>query len=163
MRNWREWILTFFGAGLVPKAPGTVGSVAAALGVVILHLAVSANVSFFTWNLILLICALTASAGMVFLGPWAVQHYGTKDPQRVVLDEAAAIFVTMIFLPIVPGTRGLWTVLMALLAFRLFDITKPPPCRNLEKLPHGWGILSDDLMAGVYANLLCQLATRWLL
>jgi len=52
-------------------------------------------------------------------------------------------------------------LLAGFLAFRIFDITKPPPARQLERLPAGWGILLDDLAAAVYANLLCQIIFRW--
>jgi phosphatidylglycerophosphatase A len=51
-------------------------------------------------------------------------------------------------------------VLSAFVAFRLFDILKPPPIRRLEELPHGWGVLMDDLLAGVYANVAAQLLAR---
>jgi phosphatidylglycerophosphatase A len=56
----------------------------------------------------------------------------------------------------------LLTLAVAFAAFRLFDVTKPPPARQLEKLPGGWGILLDDLAAAVYANILCQIALRGL-
>jgi phosphatidylglycerophosphatase A len=69
----------------------------------------------------------------------------------------------MLFLPVRGEWRELWVVLIAFVAFRFFDILKPPPCRQLEKLPAGWGILMDDLMAGVYANLASQLVIRFLL
>jgi phosphatidylglycerophosphatase A len=65
--------------------------------------------------------------------------------------------------PVRGDWRELWVVLVAFGAFRIFDVWKPPPCPQLEKLPEGWGILMDDLMAGVYANLLAQLATRTLM
>jgi phosphatidylglycerophosphatase A len=60
-----------------------------------------------------------------------------------------------------PTSHGLpLTLLLAFAAFRLFDVTKPPPARQLEHLPAGWGILMDDLAAAVYANLLCQIILR---
>ena len=69
----------------------------------------------------------------------------------------------MLLLPVITGWREVIVVVCAFASFRLFDVTKPPPCRALEKLPEGWGILLDDLMAGVYANLLAQVVTRGLL
>jgi phosphatidylglycerophosphatase A len=54
-------------------------------------------------------------------------------------------------------------VLVAFAAFRVFDILKPPPCRQLEKYPFGWGVLLDDLMAGVYANMVAQILLRFLI
>jgi len=156
--SWRELTVTFFGAGRSPKAPGTVGSFAATILIALLHLI--PGLSFTQWNVILLCGCVISCFGMVVLGPWAVTHYGTKDPQSVVLDEVAAVFLTMLFLPMFTDWRGWLMIFMAFAAFRAFDITKPPPCNHLEKLPHGWGILCDDLMAAVYANLVCQVVAR---
>jgi phosphatidylglycerophosphatase A len=64
---------------------------------------------------------------------------------------------------LVPMRRCAWVVLAGFIAFRVFDVTKPPPARQLEKLPEGWGILLDDLAAAVYANLACQVLFRWIL
>ena len=103
------------------------------------------------------------SALNVWMAPWAIAEFGDKDPSRFVLDEAAGICLTILLLP----TRTGWDVginlAAAFLAFRVFDITKPPPCRQLEHLPQGWGILLDDLMAAVYANLVCQVFLRWVM
>jgi phosphatidylglycerophosphatase A len=160
----RQWIVTFGGAGKSPVAPGTVGSLATAAVIFLIFLIWR---SFWLNNPILfqgmLIAGiLFASFGMVRLGPWAVEFFGRKDPGPVVLDEVAGLCLTMLLLPLRADSRELWIVLMAFVSFRLFDVTKPPPCRLLEKLPMGWGILMDDLMAGVYANLLCQVVTRLL-
>ena len=62
-----------------------------------------------------------------------------------------------------PGWREGYVLLATFLAFRLFDVWKPWPCRQLERLPAGWGILADDLGAAVYANVLCQLVLRLLI
>jgi phosphatidylglycerophosphatase A len=73
---------------------------------------------------------------------------GLKDPSPVVIDEAAGLFVTLLYLPAGPLTVALGFVL-----FRVMDIVKPPPARAAEGLPGGWGIVVDDLIAGAYANL----------
>jgi phosphatidylglycerophosphatase A len=96
----------------------------------------------------------------VQLAPWAIAEFGDKDPGRFVLDEAAGICLTILFLPARSGWSVGITLAAAFLAFRVFDITKPPPCKRLEHLPEGWGILCDDLMAAVYANLVCQVFLR---
>ena len=71
------------------------------------------------------------------------------------------------FVDSLPPARTGWgtgiNLAAAFLAFRIFDITKPPPARQLERLPAGWGILLDDLAAAVYANLVCQVLLRWVL
>jgi phosphatidylglycerophosphatase A len=104
------------------------------------------------------------SALNLALAPWAIAHFGSKDPGKFVLDEAAGICLTILFLPVHPGWMGAGiTLLAAFIAFRFFDITKIPPARQLEHLPGGWGILMDDLAAAVYANIVCQIVLRWIL
>ncbi len=97
----------------------------------------------------------------VGLAPWAIVEFGDKDPGRFVLDEAAGICLTILLLPARSGWDVGINLAAAFLAFRVFDITKPPPCKRLEHLPLGWGIFCDDLMAAVYANLVCQVILRW--
>ena len=109
------------------------------------------------------------------------QHAGTKDPQYVVIDEVSGVHLTLILslAPVAPmvflrpedaATFALysgmsilnWKFLLAgFLLFRLFDIAKPFPCRRLEKLPGGWGIMADDWMAGVYAAICLRLALHF--
>jgi phosphatidylglycerophosphatase A len=109
------------------------------------------------------------------------QHAGTKDPQFVVIDEVSGVHLTLILslAPLAPmvflrpedaATFALysgmsvlnWKFLLAgFLLFRLFDIAKPFPCRRLEKLPGGWGIMADDWMAGVYAAICLRLALHF--
>ena len=156
----REWIVTFFGAGKSPVAPGTAGSLATAGIILLLHHWIATPLSF---NLALIAGIILAGAASVALGPWAIGHFGRKDPGPFVLDEVAGVCLTMLMLPVRNEGRELWVVVTAFIAFRIFDVSKPPPCRLLEKLPAGWGILMDDLMAAVYANLLSQLVTRFLL
>ncbi len=115
------------------------------------------------WQLLLLVGLLLSSIISIALGKWAVRYYHRKDPQMFVLDEVAGICMTNLFLPIKAGPGGWVTIALAFVAFRLFDVTKPPPARQLEKLPAGWGILLDDLAAGVFANLVCQLLLRLVL
>ena len=77
---------------------------------------------------------------------------GEKDPSSAVIDEVAGMGIAMLAIP------NQWPfVIMAIILFRLFDIWKPYPIRELEKLPGGWGIMTDDLLAGVYANVWIQI------
>jgi phosphatidylglycerophosphatase A len=124
------------------------------------HLALRDSPPLFQVFLVLLL--IIASCAAVQFGRWAIDFYGRKDPGPFVLDEVGGVCLTMLFLPVRGDWRELWVVLVAFAAFRFFDILKPPPCRQLEQLPAGWGILMDDLMAGVYANLACQLVVRFL-
>jgi phosphatidylglycerophosphatase A len=108
----------------------------------------------------MVLVAIVSSIICVALGPFAEKHFGKKDPGQVTIDEWAGQAVALLGLPVASGA-GLWiTVAAAFVAFRVFDIVKPPPARQLEKLPHGWGVLLDDLAAGVYANIVCQVLLR---
>lgn len=159
----RKWIVTFGGAGLSPIMPGTAGSLLATLLLFVLYLAVR-PINLWTWNSLLILGVLVFSALCVKLGPFAVEYFKRKDPGPMVLDEVAGICLTLLFQPISTGRSVLATFAAAFVAFRIFDILKPPPARQLERLPAGWGILLDDLAAAVYANILCQVMLRlWLL
>lgn len=98
---------------------------------------------------------LTVSALIVVAGAWSARltekALGVEDPGPVVIDEVVGMFVSLLWLP------ATWpVVLAAFLAFRVFDIVKPWPAGRLEHVPGGWGVMADDVMAGVYANLLVQ-------
>jgi phosphatidylglycerophosphatase A len=112
------------------------------------------------WNAILAAGILVYGALCVAFGQWATEYYGRKDPGACVLDEGAGICLTALFLPLNPGSEY-WALGAVFVAFRVFDILKPPPAKQLERLPYGWGILLDDLAAAVYANLVCQFLMRW--
>jgi phosphatidylglycerophosphatase A len=163
--DWRRWVVTFGGSGMSPVAPGTAGSVAATvlLGLIVWALDRSGRpvAAFDPVWVGLLIAGLLLFGGLcVALGRWTKEYYGRKDPGACVLDEAAGICLTALFVPIHPAGHGYGTLLAVLVAFRVFDISKLPPARQLEGLPEGWGILLDDLAAAVYANVVCQILFR---
>jgi phosphatidylglycerophosphatase A len=141
---WAWTVATFFGAGLGRPGPGTWGSVAALLlwGVV-------AWLYHPTPNGLLLVVfvgiALSIAAG-VPAATIAARESGRHDPQFVVIDEVAGQWIALIGSP-ADFRHGI----IALILFRLFDIAKPFPARQLEKLPEGWGIVFDDVAAGLYA------------
>jgi phosphatidylglycerophosphatase A len=91
------------------------------------------------------------------VGTWAAEatarHLGRRDPGEVVIDEVAGQLFALLFLPPTVGV-----LLLAFLLFRLFDIWKPFPIRRLERWPGGLGIMADDVLAGVYANLALRVA-----
>lgn len=74
------------------------------------------------------------------------------DPSIVVIDEIVGVWITLLFLP-----KTSLIVAAAFFAFRFFDIVKPPPARQLERVPKGWGIMLDDVVAGIYANIAVQI------
>ena len=147
----RKALVSAGGLGYLPIAPGTWGSLA---GVGIFLLAGLSGWPFLT-ALICLGGVVVFSALTVGLGDWAYCHYGSKDPSPVVIDEVAGYLVAVLFLPI-DGANLYYSAGCAFFVFRIFDIIKPTPARQFERFRGGWGILADDLMAGVYANLLCQ-------
>ncbi len=134
-------LATGFGAGYSPVAPGTAGTLVA----VPLALLLPAGA----------IAQAAALAAVIAVSIWAAdvtaRRVGLKDPGLIVADEIAGFFVSVAFLP--PTTT---TLVAGFLLFRLFDIAKPPPCRQAEALPGGLGVVADDLLAGVYANLVLR-------
>ena len=148
MDRLRMFLATSCGLGLSPWAPGTFGT----LGGVAIAWVLRGTEAYLLW--VLLTIAVLYALGRV-LGSWAEVHAGGKDPQFFVLDEVVGYLVTVAW---VQGPSVL-TLLMAFLFFRLFDITKPPPIRRLERAGGGDGIMLDDVMAGVYA-LACLTLVR---
>lgn len=160
----RRWIVTLFGAGLMPAAPGTAGSLATAAALYGLYILIGqgAAVAYGLWQIGLIAGLLVFSVLTVGLGGWANRHFGRKDPGSFVLDEAAGICLTWLALPVFAIGQQVWVAAAVFVAFRVFDIIKPWPAKKLETLPAGWGILLDDLAAAVYANIACQILLRWI-
>jgi phosphatidylglycerophosphatase A len=105
---------------------------------------------------------LAAAVG-IGLGRWAVEFFHSEDPKPFVLDEVAGQWLALIAIPF-HSTGGLFlAVTTQFFLFRFFDIVKPPPARQAESLPFGWGVVTDDLAAGVYANIVGQIIFRLLL
>jgi phosphatidylglycerophosphatase A len=98
-----------------------------------------------------LVVLLFAFAVGVYTADKAAPEWG-KDPGQVVVDEGVGFLFTVALLP-----TDIWTVIVAFFVFRVLDIIKPPPARQLEALPGGWGIVVDDVVAGIYGNLLIRL------
>ena len=149
----RKLLVSFFGLGYGPMAPGTWGSGGALAVFLLLFFTVGAP----WWLLAVLIAA--ACAVCVALGGWAVKFYASPDPKPVVIDEVAGMWLSLL---LVPQDRIAWMLPMAFILFRVFDIVKLPPARQAERLPAGWGILCDDLVAGIQANVLLQVTFRLL-
>ena len=152
---WAWTVATFFGAGFGKPGPGTWGSVAAFLlwSLVGIGLHVSSQAL-----LILLITGIAASVAVgVPAATIAARESGKHDPGFVVIDEVAGQWIALLFSP-ADWRHGL----IALILFRLFDISKPFPARQLEKLPEGWGIVFDDVAAGLYALGVASLLRFWI-
>lgn len=147
----RVMLATSFGFGFSPFAPGTAGTIPAVLVYILIAQIPDARVQM--W---LIACALVVSCFLtVALGHWAERHWGKKDPRNLVIDEVAGYFLVVLLFRV----ENVWlTAVWAFLAARFFDIVKPPPARQLEALPAGWGMLLDDLAASFYAVLFLYLA-----
>ena len=136
-------IATVFGIGYVPFASGTFG---AAAGLVL-------------WWLLPGTAAAQAAAILVLLalGSWsgsvAERHFGTNDPSAVVIDEVMGMLITLFMIPV--GWAG---AMFGFFLFRAADVIKPFPANRFERLPGGFGVMADDGMAAVYANLALRLA-----
>jgi len=147
-------IATFFGVGYIKPGPGTWGSLAAAL------LWLGAAAAFHRSPHSLLISLVVAIVITIALGVPAAtiaeRQSGRTDPGFVVIDEVIGQWIALL------GCPGDWAHgLIALVLFRLFDITKPFPVRRLERLPGGWGIVFDDVAAGLYALIVASLIRIW--
>ena len=158
--------ITVLGSGYAPAASGSWGSLVALVLYAILWFALAraVNAGLFVVTAATLVGIALACVLSVHWGEWAIATFGRKDPKQFVLDEFAGQWIALLWLPIAtsagPKTLALvWGVQFFL--FRLFDVLKPPPARQLERLPAGWGILLDDVFAGVYANLAGQALFRW--
>jgi len=128
--------------GYVPLAPGTAGSLVALAA----WLALAPGAA---WTLGVL-CPLAAFA--VFAAGEVARVRGMADPPEVVIDEAVGMLVCLVFAP-----PGLAAAILAFAAFRILDIAKPFPVRQVERLPGGWGIVADDGVAGCYAGAAVRL------
>lgn len=158
---FRKFLVTGLGTGYLPLAPGTWGS-AAVVGTYLLLVWVFGGRGVFV-NAVLAAICLAACVVCVTLGRFAEVAFGREDPRQCTIDEWAGQALALLLLPL-PAlwSQRLLVAGVALVAFRLFDTIKPPPLRRLEKLPHGWGVLLDDLAAGLYANLCAQVLLRYL-
>ena len=144
---WASLIATFFGAGRLKPGPGTWGSLATvALWAILAHFLPS------SWLIPVNIClALLAVAVGIPAATQVARASGLKDPQFVVIDETAGQLITLIGAPLA------WKSFLAgFILFRAFDIVKPPPVRQLERLPEGTGIVVDDVAAGLYGLAVMQ-------
>ena len=137
---------TFFYLGYSPIAPGTAGTI----GGVILFYFLS-NFSLYIY--------ISFLVGFIILSVWVSAKasciFGETDPKQVVVDEVCGYLVTMFLI-----SPSLKNIILGFFLFRLLDIIKPPPVRSSERLPGGFGIVSDDVVAGIYANIILQVITR---
>lgn len=134
---------TGLGIGYIGKGAGTVAAVACCICWYFLQLNGPQNIAALAITLVITLVGIWSSA--------VVEKTWGKDPQRVVIDEIAGMCISLLFLPVTVKY-----LLAGLVLFRFFDIAKPLMISRMEKLPGGWGIMLDDVLAGVYANIILQ-------
>ena len=149
---WAWAIGTFFGAGLLKPGPGTYGSAAALiLWIVSAQTLHPAHLPLYT-----AIAAVVATLIGIPAATIVARESGREDPGHVVIDEVAGQLIALILCP--PD----WPhAILALILFRLFDILKPPPIRQFERIPAGTGIMLDDVAAGLFALAVFTLIHLW--
>ena len=146
MRRLAILLGTFFYTGFFPFAPGTFSSFAVLLALYFIN--ISDAVIIIGISIILFFIG-------VFVSFILEKEWG-KDPSRIVIDEAVGMLLSIVFLP---RTYLIWGI--AFLIFRFFDITKPYPIKSIEKLKGGWGVMSDDVLAGIYTSILMNIIIRF--
>ena len=171
--EWRktDWfttlVVTFFGSGMSPKAPGTIGSLVATIAVYPMAILavklfsnsgheIDANHFYYIFaNPFFLIAAIVVFFAAIPFVNKAMKDTGTEDPGWIVIDEVCGIFMTFAII------NPKWIVHTPYIAlplgfalFRFFDILKPLGIHRFEKFPRGWGVMADDLLGGLYAGLL---------
>ena len=148
---WSTLVATFFGIGHLHPGPGTWGSAATVFLWALLAHFLPVNAQAPTVIALAIVITLVGIPAATRVARAA----GKKDPQFVVIDEVAGQLIALIAAPLK------WkTFLAGFILFRAFDIIKPPPVRQLEKLPEGTGIVLDDVAAGLYALVVMQLLSR---
>jgi phosphatidylglycerophosphatase A len=136
-------LATWFGCGLVPVAPGTAGSV----GALPVYL-----VAVLGGRAVVLAAAVLVTAVGVWAATLVERESRTKDPQEVVIDEVAGMLITLL-----PVAAPSWqSVGAGFVIFRILDSLKPWPVRDFEKLPSGWGIVFDDVAAGILGAVILE-------
>ena len=140
-------LATGFGVGFSPIAPGTMGTLVA----IPVYLLLS-QIPFPLYELTLVTFFFFSS----WISENAEKHFGKKDDQRIVIDEVMGFLVTMLWVP-----KTIFFVIFGFFLFRFFDILKPFPIRHLErKWKGGYGVVFDDVLAGIYANIVLQVIDK---
>ena len=147
-------VTTFFGSGMSPKAPGTMGSLAAAVVAYPMALAASQSGVMIGAHIIFLVAALVVFFGAIPFVNKAMRDTGTEDPGWIVIDEVCGVFMALAFVPAGTIVAHPWILAIAFGLFRFFDILKPLGIHRFEKFPGAWGVMADDLLGGIYAGLL---------
>lgn len=150
MRKLNIILATVFGAGYFPKAPGTIGTLVAA----IIYFYLPAQIFDYTISILpvyLFLIMVCLSLISVYICSDAEKTLG-HDDGKIVIDEFFGYFFAVFFLP-----KTILVIFLAFIIFRFFDIVKPPPIFQIQKMKAGWGIMADDILAGIFANVVIRI------
>jgi phosphatidylglycerophosphatase A len=148
MMKLHKLVATALGIGYVGKGGGTLAAVA----LCIIWILIPAGGLTNYWQVFITIL-------VIIVGVWSgnvVDRVWGKDSSKVVIDEVAGMMVSLLLIPV-----AVKYIITALVLFRFFDIVKPFFIRKMEALPKGWGVMADDLLAGIYANVILQLIVHY--
>jgi len=147
MRNFIiKTLSTFFYVGYLPFMPGTFASIA---GILLIYLLKGSSVTYILFTLVLTILGFLISGK-------AEQIFNKKDAKFIVIDEVSGILLGFLFIP-----YDIKLIVMAFILFRILDAFKPYPSDRLQRLAGSIGIMSDDIVAGLYTNIILQVVSRF--
>ena len=151
MKNFAILIATFFNVGKFPVAPGTVASFITTIVVFLFNY-------FYSPDPLIMILAIVI---IFFIGivpsRIAEKHFGHKDPHEIVIDEVPGQMISLLFLPAVLSIKSIAAYLAGFFIFRFFDIFKPTPVKQADRIKGGFGIMIDDILAGLYSLMTIHL------
>jgi phosphatidylglycerophosphatase A len=156
MNGILDFLATGFYSGKSPVAQGTCGTLLISLILCALLFFIPQSVSgenIAVWALVTTVIGIVVSGAAINR---SLYGEGEGDPKPIVIDEFAGFLVSLAFLPV-----SVTTIILAFAFFRFFDITKPIPVRSLEHLPGGFGVVLDDVAAGIFANLVLRIVILW--
>ncbi len=147
MRSLAKLLATCCYLGYIPIAPGTLGGSLLGAGIYWL---------FSPYKLIFLLVTLKIIITAIWSSGKAEKEFGKKDDQRIVIDETAGMLVAMLFLP----DRSLLYLGLGFVVFRVLDIVKPLGIKKLQAIKGGWGVVADDLAAGLLTNIILRIVMK---
>jgi phosphatidylglycerophosphatase A len=150
MRNFYKFMLSAFGVGWLPLAPGTWGAAVAIIPLMPFAIGWAPSPPPSVTSLILTIF-IVIFTWIGVKGSDLLENEWGKDPKQTVIDEMVGVWIAILGMPI-----SWFSLIAAFVLFRFFDIAKPLGIRQLEKIGDGWGVMLDDILAGVYANIVLQ-------
>ncbi len=161
LKTLSYFIATGFYSGLSPKAPGTMGTLCCAVLIWLFWDILAIDPYLISLLSPMILCGISTILGLICIPLYyesKLSIYKAKfDPQEVVIDEFAGFLLTLSFLP-----ANITSIVSAFIAFRIFDILKPWPIKLFEKLPGAWGIMLDDLIAGIFAGVILYVITPYI-